>query len=169
MGNQVHPTPLISWIQQQIAQYGQCGATKITRVPRLAAAVPAVLGTEVQAPLLTWRDTGTVIAMYGQEIRGTQAAYAETEVRVQFAGDDDLINNGAAGDFAPMLALFGPNLNWFPIVRRVRRGDTWTITYKNGAANALTPSVLFAVLNDADVGRMQREMDEALRAQASAV
>lgn len=152
------PIPVVEWAQQQLSQFGRIGATRIVRVPALAAPVPAVAGQLSQAPLLTWRNDGTVIALYAQEIAGTVASFASTDVRLQFPGDVDFITNGTAGDFAPMLALVGPNTNWFPMTRRVRQGDNWIVTYRNplGAAT-LTPSVLFAFIADADLPRQERE------------
>lgn len=155
-----HPISPIQWAQQQLSQFGRIGATRILTVPALSAAVP--ISSTAQAPLLTFRDAGTVIALYAQELAGTPAKFASTALRLQFSGDEDFISNGSAGDFAPFLALVGPNTNWFPMTRRVRRGDQWTITYRNDDAGATaTPAVAFAFIADADIGRVEREQAQA--------
>lgn len=160
----VHPIPVIQWAQQQLSQFGRIGATRLVNVPALSAAVGISVGTGTlsQAPLLTWRDPGTVIAAYGQELTGTTAKMASTAARIQFMGDEDFITNGNAGDFAPFLGLFGPNVNWFPMTRRVKRGDNWTITYRNqDAAAVANPAMTFAFIADADLGRVERDMKAA--------
>lgn len=146
----MHPLDLIQIAQKQLSDMGRIGATRVVNIPALSAAVP--ISSTVQAPLLTWRETGTVIGMYGQELAGTTAKFASTALRLQFSGDEDLITNGSAGDFASFLALFGPNVNWFSLIRKVKFGDTWTATYRNddGAATA-TPAVSFAFIADADL------------------
>lgn len=161
-----YPINPIQWAQQQLSQYGRIGATRLVKVPDLAAPLAAPLGSLAQAPQLTWRNTGTVIALYGQEVTGTLAKFAGTDVRLQLTGDEDLITNGSAGDFAPLLALVGPNTNWFPITRRVQQGDNWTVTYRQSdpAATTSFPSILFAFIADADMGRVEREMSEARQA-----
>src|SRR4051794_24573941 len=115
-----YPNPAIAWAQQQLSQYGRIGATRLIKVPDLAAAIAigAGTGTVVQAPSLVWRDAGTVIALYGQERVGSVAKFALTEFRLVMTGDVDLVSNGNGGDFAPLLAVVGPNVNWFPITRR---------------------------------------------------
>jgi hypothetical protein len=155
--------PAIQWAQQQLSQYGRIGATRIYKTPDLSAAVPVLGGANVvPAPLLTFRDVGTVIAMYGQERAGTQAKFATTDVRVQFGNNDDLITNGSAGDFMPMLGLFGPNLNWYPLTRRVAINENWQITYRNMDAGATaTPTVAFAFIADADLGRVEADYRQA--------
>lgn len=149
------PQSVIETAQKQLAMYGRAGATRIIKVPALSVAVPAGLGQQAAAPPLPWKTNGTVIAMYGQERTGTVAKFAQSEIRVQVGGDEDLCSNGTAGDFFPMLAVFGPNLNWFPLTRRVSRGVNWQITYQNqDAGAAMNPTVLFAFISDDDMARM---------------
>lgn len=150
---QEHPINVITWAQQQLAQYGRVGAARIMKVPDLSAPIAAVAGTIAQAPLLTFRDKGTVIAMSAQELAGTTAKFASTEISVQYDGDEFLISNGSSGDFAALLALLGTNVNWLPITRRVDNGTNWTISWRNqsGAATA-TPQALFAFIRDKDLG-----------------
>jgi hypothetical protein len=155
------PVSVIEWTQKQLGQYGRLGATRVVKVPDLPAPIPATTGSLAQAPLLTWRDPGTVISLYAQELSGLLPKFAQTDVRLQFSGDEDLITNGSAGDFAPLLALVGPNTNWFPITRRVKRGDVWTVTYRNSDPSGIStayPSMLFAFIADADLGRAARDM-----------
>lgn len=157
---------VIAWAQEQIARYGRVGCTKIMKVPDLAAAIAAPVGTVQPAPQLTFRDDGWVIALYGQELAGTVAAFAGLGVRVQFPGDIDLVSNGNAGDFAPLLSLVGPNVNWFAMTRRVTRGDNWNVTYKNNTGALATPTIEFAFIADDDIPRMHAQMvaDQARRA-----
>lgn len=154
---QSYPLAVIQFAQQQLSQYGRLGATKIVTTPALSAPIPGVVGSTQQAPLITWRDPGWAIALYAQTRAGTAPSFAQTDIRVQFPGDEDLITNGTAGDFAPMLSLVGPNVNWFPMIRRVERGDNWTITYKQAGVVAVEPSVLFAFIADADMARARRD------------
>ena len=159
-----HPINPIQWAQQQLSQFGRIGATRIMAVPALPASVP-ISSPGVTAPLLTFRDSGTVIALYAQELSGAIAKFASTGLRLQFPGDEDFVSNGQAGTFAPLLALVGPNTNWFPMTRRVRRGDNWTVSYNNNDAAAVAdPSCFFAFIADEDIGRVQREMAEDMAA-----
>lgn len=158
---QDYPLPIVQWTEQQLSQFGRIGATRLIKVPDLAVAIPAVAGSTAQAPLLTWRDSGTVIALFGQERTGTPAKFALTEFRLVFTGDIDFCSNGSTGDFAPLLSVVGPNVNWYPLTRRVKRGDNWTVTWKNqDAAAVCNPSMLFSFIADTDLASMQRAMQE---------
>lgn len=164
------PLPQILWAQEQLGKSGPTGATKIVVVPALAAVIPAVVGQIAQAPNLTWPKAGTVIALYGQERTGTTAKFAQTEIQVQFSGDEFLVTNGTGPDFAPFLALMGPNVNWFSMLRRVTQGDTWAISYRNMDPTPATadPTALFGFIADADLPQLQAEYDEAMRRQRAA-
>lgn len=157
---------VILWAQSELGQ-GRLGATQIMKVPDLAAPVPAALDSIVQAPQLTFPDDGWAIALYGQELAGTVAAFAATWIRLQFPNGRDLVSNGNAGDFTPLLSLVGPNVNWYPMTRRVSRGDNWVVSYKNKTLAPATPTVQFAFIADADIPRMHAQMvaDQARRAQ----
>jgi hypothetical protein len=148
------PPNVVELIQRQLSQFGRVGATKLYNVPALAAPIAAVVGTIAQAAALQFREPGTIIAMYGQELTATPAKFASTALRVQVGGQEDLFTDGNTGAFVPMLALFGPNLNWFPIWRRVEPGINWVISYRNddGGATA-TPFCTFAFIADADLAR----------------
>ncbi len=147
---QQFPLNLVQIAQKQLSDFGRIGCTRIVNIPALAAAVP--ISSTSAAPNLTWREPGTVIGMYGQELTGTTAKFALTALRLQLSGTEDLITNGSAGDFAAFLSLFGPNVNWFSMLRRVKNGDIWTATYRNddGAAVA-NPSISFAFIADRDL------------------
>lgn len=149
------PPNVIELIQRQLSQFGRVGATKIYMTPGLSAAIAAVAGTQGGPVNIRFREPGTVIALYGQEQAGTTAKFATTEVRIQIGGQEDLITDGQSGTFAPMLALFGPNLNWFPLWRRAVPGVDWTFTYRNqsGASTAI-PLCALAFIADADIARM---------------
>ncbi|MDB4884469.1 MAG: hypothetical protein JWL95_3235 [Gemmatimonadetes bacterium] len=168
MPQQIFPSPAVRWAQQQLSQYGQVGATQIVIVPALSAPIPAGAGVLRQPPQLSWPDPGTIIAMYGQVRKGDSPAYAQMDVRLQFPGDRDFITNGNAGDFAPMLALFGPNTNWFSMLKRVKRADNWQLTYRNqDTVNPAFPSVLFAFIGDADLPALEAEYQAAMAEQAA--
>lgn len=155
-----YPLPAIQWAQQQLSQFGRIGATRLIKVPDITTPVPvAPTGNVSQAPLLVWRDTGTVIALYAQERTGTVAKFAQTEFRLVFTGDVDFTSNGSNGDFAPLLAVVGPNVNWFPMTRRVKRGDNWTITWRNQDTVAVAnPTMVFAFIADTDLASIERDM-----------
>lgn len=161
--DQIPMSPIL-WAQQQLGKSGPTGATRIIVVPALAAVIPAVVGAVAQNPLITWRDPGTVIALYGQERSGTPAKFAQTEVSVQFSGDEFLVTNGSAQDYAPLLALVGPNVNWYSMLRRVARGDVWAVSWRNMDPTPATadPTALFGFIADADLGRLQDEYDTAM-------
>lgn len=156
--NQLPPSS-IQWAQEQLQKFGPIGATKIVKVPALAAVIPAVQGQLAQAPVLTWPDAGWVIAAFGQERTGTVAKFASTEFNIQFPNDEFFVTNGKGADFMPMLAAFGPNVNWMAITRRVERDDVWSVTYRNmdGAATA-DPSVLFGLIRDKDLASVEAAM-----------
>jgi len=159
-----YPIPAIQWAQQQLSQFGRIGATRLIKVPDLAAAIGVSVGagTLAAAPPLVWRDSGTVIAMYGQELAGTVAKFAATAFRLVLTGDVDFISNGNGGDFAPILATFGPNVNWFPMTRRVQRGDNWAVTWRNqDAAATATPAMLFAFIADTDMAKVEQDYENS--------
>lgn len=147
------PPNVIELIQRQLSQFGRVGATKIYRAPALSGPMAALAGTEVSPGPMRIKEPGTMIAMYGQELAGTAAQFAATEVRVQIGGNEDLFTDGQSGAFVPMLALFGGAQNWFPIWRRAKPGTDWFITYRSADAVAKTPSVYFAFIADGDIGR----------------
>jgi hypothetical protein len=156
-----YPIPAIQWAQQQLSQYGRIGCTRLIKFPDLAAAVAVAVGTtptDSAPPLLTWRDNGTVIGLYGQERAGTVAKFAATEFRLQFTGDVDFVSNGSAGVFAPLLSVVGPNVNWFAITRRVQRGDNWALTWRNfDTAAVANPAMLFSFIADVDLGSLEAD------------
>lgn len=150
------PPNVVELIQRQLSQFGRVGATKLYNVPALAAPIAATAGLIAAAAPLQFREPGTVIAMYGQEISGTAAKFAQTSVRVQIGGQEDLFTDGNVGTFVPMLALFGPNLNWFPLWRRAIPGVNWVVSFQNNDPTpaTCTPFCTFAFIADADLARM---------------
>ncbi len=147
------PPNVVELIQRQLSQFGRVGATKVYKAPDLAAAIAGVVGTESQPVTIRFREPGTVIACYGQELAGTTAKFAGTEVRVRIGGQEDLFTDGQSGVYMPMLALFGPNLNWFPLWRRAMPGVDWTVQYKNQVASTATPTFGLAFIADSDLAR----------------
>lgn len=156
------PPNVVELIQRQLSQFGRVGATKIYAVPTLTAAIAAAgaVTTPVQSTPqnIRFREPGTVIALYGQAIAGSAASYAGTEVRVQIGGQEDIFTDGNSGVYVPLLALFGPNLNWFPLWRRAVPGTDWTVTYQNRQTGGTTfPSCYLAFIADADLARSIRQ------------
>lgn len=146
------PPNVVELIQRQLSQFGRVGATKIYVFPALAAPVPT---GQISPPTnIRFREPGTVIALYGQEILGTVATFAQTAIRIQVGGQEDLWTDGNSGVFIPLLAAFGPNLNWFPLWRRAIPGVDWTATFQNNSAGNQTPTAMLSFIADADLGRM---------------
>lgn len=148
------PNNVLEAIQRQVSQFGRTGATKIYAVPDVTAI--AASGTS-QPQTVTFREAGVVIAMYGQELAGTAPKFAQTRVRVQIGGSEDIFTDGQSGVFVSMLSLFGGAQNWFPLWRRAVPAVRWIVTYQNLDAGATaTPSLQFALLADADIARYAR-------------
>lgn len=128
-------------IAQRIAtQFGRAGATRIVAAPALGNVVPVGVVPGVGLPVtpglagpvtIKFRRPGTVVALYGQELRGTAAAFARTAVRVLIGGQEDLFTDGTSGVYVPFLALFGQTSNWFPLNRRAKPGVDWSIFFAN--------------------------------------
>jgi hypothetical protein len=146
------PANTIELIQRQLSQFGRVGATKIYAAPALSAAITASVGATSPPQNIRFREPGTVIACYGQELSGTAPKFAKTEVRVQIGGQEDLFTDGNVGTFVSMLGIFGGPNNWFPLWRRAVPGVDWTVTYRNqdGSATAY-PSFYLAFIGDADI------------------
>lgn len=151
------PPNVVELIQRGLTQFGRVGATKGIIAPALSAPVAAAgaggpgLGGPSQIRFL---EDGVVVAMYGQEQAGTVASFASTEVQVKIGGSENLFTDGQAGTFAPLLALFGPNLNWWPLWRRVDNGDIWTVNWRNqNVAATAIPTLMLAFIGDADLER----------------
>jgi hypothetical protein len=148
------PPNVIEFIQRQLSQFGRVGSTKTLRAPALPAALAAGTAVDSQPVTIRIREPGTIIACYGQELAGTTAKFAATEVRVRIGGQEDLFSDGQSGVFFPMLGLFGPNANWYPLWRRGIPGVDWTIQYRNNDTGATaTPSFGLAFIADADLAR----------------
>lgn len=154
------PPNVVELVQRQLSQFGRVGATKVYLFPLLAAPIAAntsggPTGTVSVPSNIRFREPGTVIALYGQEATGTVAKFAQTAIRIQVGGQEDLWTDGNAGVFIPMLAAFGPNLNWFPLWRRAIPGVDWTITWRNDDTGATAfPQTMLAFIADADLARM---------------
>jgi hypothetical protein len=152
------PPNVVETIQRQISQFGRVGATKFYVAPLLTAAIPAAASAaapSVSDPVnIRFREPGTVIAMYGQELSGTVAKFAKTWLRVQIGGQEELFRDDQKGVWLPMLALFGPNQNWTPLWRRAIPGVDWTVLYENyDTAATAFPTFVLAFIADADLAR----------------
>lgn len=151
------PPHVIELIQRQLSQFGRVGATKIYKAPDLSAAIAAAgANPTIAGPQnIRFREKGIVIACYGQERTGTAAKFAQTEVRVQIGGSEDLFTDGQSGTFVSLLSLVGGAQNWFPLWRRATPGIDWSVSYRNqDTGAAANPSFQFAFIADADVQRM---------------
>lgn len=156
------PPNVIELIQRQLSQFGRVGATRVYIAPELPAAIAVGAPTQDSQPVnIRFREPGTLIACYGQAVAtvgGVDAAdataFAQTRVRIQVGGQDDLVTDGQTGRFAPMLALFGGPNNWFPIWRKATPGVDWTFTYRNtSTTRTVVPDFMFAFIADADLNR----------------
>lgn len=140
------PPHSLETLQRIAAQFGRLGATRIYRA-RVAAAIAAAANS---GPIsVRFRRPGTVIGIYGQTLGATDAELAGIEVRLQFSGQEDFAIDGMSFETVPLRAIVGDAMNWFPINRRVYEGQDWTTTFFNvTAATTITPTLLFAVLED---------------------
>jgi hypothetical protein len=145
-------------LQQQLATTGRIGATRFFLTPDVAS--PAAVGGISTPVSIRFTQAGIALAMYGQETEtATAPAFAQTAVRLQIGGTEDLFIDGQGGPaFAPMLALFGGVNNWTPLLRRVIPGVDWTFTFQNNrAAGTIDPKIIVAVIADADVASMMQK------------
>lgn len=150
------PPNVVELVQRQLSQFGRAGATKGYGAPDLPAAIPIGAPISTSAPVnIRFREPGTVVALYGQELAGTAPKFASTRVRVQIGGQEDLFTDGQVGIFRSMLSLFGGAQNWWPVWRRAIPGVDWTVTYQNlDQAATATPELTLAFIGDADLARM---------------
>lgn len=146
------PQSVLELVQKQLALTGRVGATRVYVTPAITAAA----GLDSAPVPIRFTSPGYVLAMYGQESsQATVASYAQTGVRAQINGNEDLHIDGNGGPaFAKMMGLFGGVNNWFPLCRRVLQGDLWIFTFRNGTAGLITPEVELAFFADADIERM---------------
>lgn len=146
------PKNVFDLLTQQLASTGRIGATRLYLTPDVPS--PAAAGGVSTPATIRFNEDGIVLAMYGQETdTATAALFAQTAVRCQIGGTQDLFVDGQGGPaFAPMLALFGGVNNWFPLMRRVTRGSLWTFTFQNNtAAGLIDPKIILAMISDEDV------------------
>lgn len=144
-----YPPNSVEIAQRQAAQYGRAGATRIVAAPALTAPIPIGPGSLAGPVTIKFKRPGTVIALYGQELRGTPASFATTFVRVLIGGSEDLFTDGVGGVYVPFLALFGQTNNWFPLTRRGTPGVDWSVFYRNDdAAATATPFFSLAFIED---------------------
>lgn len=139
------PPNAIESLMRLAALYGRVGASRIYRVPQLAAVGAGVDSQSVSVP---FRRSGLVLAAYGTTLGATAAEAANLEVRIQMGGTEDLITDGESFAFASFRALFGDSQNWFPIGKRVRLKADWSVTFRNRSGAGITPSMYFVVLED---------------------
>ncbi len=151
------PQSVLEMVQKQLALSGRVGATRVYVTPAVAAAA----GNDTPPAPIRFTSPGYVLAMYGQEsTQATLAAYAQTGVRCQINGNEDLFIDGNGGPaFAKLLGLFGGVVNWFPLLRRVVQGDSWIFTWRNGTALGITPEAELAFFAEADIARMAQQND----------
>lgn len=121
------------------------GANRLYRVAPLSTAL-AANGLATAGVPIRFRKSGVVIAMFGQVYSGLDIDLAGCEVRIQIAGTRDLFTDGDSGVYAPFLALFGKNQNWWPLDIPAREGQDFVVSYRNMGTNSVVPSLMFAVL-----------------------
>lgn len=151
-----YPKQVFDLLMQQLATTGRIGATRMFQTPALAAS-PAAAGG-ISAPVsIRFNIHGIALALYGQETdTATIAAFAQTAVRVQIGGNEDLIIDGQGGPaFAPLLALFGGVNNWTPLLRRIEPGVDWSFSFQNNqAAGTIDPVCIVTAIADEDLAKM---------------
>lgn len=151
----------IETLLRYISQFGPVPSTKVYKVPALgtsvAAAANALTPMIVQAQPLQFRETGFVLGMYGSERSGTGPKFAQTGVRVQIGGQEDLFTDGNSGVDVSMLSLFGGALTRYPLWRAASPGVNWVVSYYNYDTEAVAlPEVEFSFVAQADIERMAR-------------
>lgn len=154
------PKHVFDLLQQQLASTGRVGATRWYVTAPIATSPATGGGISIPTPV-RFTDRGIALAMYGVE-RTSQTAFsmANTAVRVQIGGTEDLFVDGLGGPaFAPFQAMFGSVTNWTPLMRRVTPGVDWIFTYQNnlpapGPPTTINPQIIIAVIADADIARM---------------
>lgn len=99
-----------------------------------------------------WPADGVVCCLMGGE-RAATPDPGSISVRIQIEGKEDLFvsatgSGGASLSYQQLFAQ-GSALPWCPIAKRVRIGESWTVTFTNRhAANAKTPLLSFGLKTD---------------------
>lgn len=153
------PKHVFDLLNQQMASMGRIGATRFIVTPELAAS-PAAVGGLSTPVSVRFTQRGIVLCMYGQEAEvATALTFAQTGVRIQIGGTEDLIVDGQGGPaFLSMLAAFGGQNCWTPLLRRVVPGVDWVFTFRNNRpAGDIDPSVTLAFIADEDIARMTQQ------------
>lgn len=126
-------------------QLASLGVTHIVRAPGVTA-VPAN-STVVQGPFqIEWPGgEGIVRSMFAGTIDGDPATLSKVSVQVKINGEQSLMLNGQAEDFAPLIALQPQNLNWFRLADfAVNAQQKWEVRFKNESSGGpFTPFILF--------------------------
>ena len=150
-----YPKHVFDLLQQQLANTGRIGATRYFVTPAVVS--PNAAGGISTPANVRFSQKGIVLAMYGQEgVSATAPSFAQCGVRCQIGGTEDLFVDGQGGPaFAPMLALFGGQNCWTPLLRRVVPGVDWTFTFQNNtAAGTILPSIVLSMIADVDLAAM---------------
>lgn len=134
--------------------YAREGATDFVVVPPLAAAIAAGASVEGQPQEVKWKEPGFVIAIMGQELAGTAAKFAQTEIRIQVGGSRDVFSDGRVGQFMPLLCLFGGYMVERKFTRYVDPATSWWVTWRNRDAGATaTPFGAFSFVSMRALGK----------------
>lgn len=143
------PQHVFDTLTRAAAMTGRIGYSQLWRTPEIAALAAAATSAPVTVRI---NEPGYILALYGQVDTGLAADLAGMEVRLIHGGVEDIFVDGnGAPAFVPMLSLFGPNANWFPLIRRAVRGVDWTFIFRNRTAGALTPMALFGFVSDREL------------------
>lgn len=150
------PKHVFDLLNQQLANTGRIGATRYFVTSALASSPSALGGESVPVPV-RFNVNGIALCIQGQEaVLATPASFAQCSFRCQIGGTEDLFVDGQGGpSFMPMLLAFGGVNNWMPMMRRVKPGVDWIFTFKNNtAAGTINPTIVIAVIADADIAAM---------------
>jgi len=156
------PKHVFDLLQQQLASTGRAGATRYFVTPFVAS--PSAAGGLSTPSNVRFTERGIALAMYGQEsVAASALTFAQTGVRCQIGGTEDLFVDGQGGPaFASMLALFGGQNCWTPLLRRVVPGVDWTFTFQNNTpAGTINPQVTIAFIADRDLANMAAQQQRA--------
>lgn len=155
------PKNVFDALQQQLASTGRIGATRVVQTPPVASPAFGQISTPAAIRFPQW---GIALAMYGQDAQADAVSYAQDLVRCQIGGTEDLFVDGQGGPaYIPMLALFGGQNNWFPLLRRVQPGVDWVFTFQNQntGSGVIAPSITISVIYDQDVANMLAAAQQA--------
>jgi hypothetical protein len=150
------PQSMLALVQQTLALQGRIGATRLYVTPD---AIAIANNNDSAGLTVRFTENGYVLALYAQEAQqATAASYAGTGLRLQFGGTQDFAVDGNGGPAYPsLLGLVGGVNNWFPMMRRVEKGELYIVTFRNRTGAPITPQATFAFIADVDLEKMSQD------------